>query len=169
MRVLPPAIPFINADVIAQEISGKEGAVADIGAGRILLDRIGQLELERQDFALETTLATKLLAKRIKSWNEMGYDVHLVFFWLPNADLAVQRVADRVSGGGHHVPEETIRRRYVAGLRNLFNLYMPLVSHWRVYDNSAPFTQLIAEQQRGGPEEVELPQLWNTIRSTVIS
>ena len=49
---------------------------------------------------------------------DVGYD--LVYLWLPSADLAVARVADRVRMGGHPRPEETIRRRYHAGLRNFF-------------------------------------------------
>ena len=60
----------------------------------------------------------------------------LVYLWLPSADLAVARVADRVRMGGHHVPEETIRRRYHAGLRNFFRLYMPLATKWQMFDNS---------------------------------
>jgi predicted ABC-type ATPase len=78
----------------------------------------------------------------------------LYYFWLPSADLAVQRVADRVQQGGHHVPEETVRRRYHQSMRNLFDLYMPLADVWNVYLN----------QQRGSPELIargsrETPQL----------
>ena len=39
--------------------------------------------------------------------------------------------------GGHDVPEETILRRYAAGLRNFFSLYQPLANTWRIYDNSS--------------------------------
>ena len=60
----------------------------------------------------------------------------LVFVWLPSADLAVQRVAARVRSGGHDIPEVTIRRRYKAGLQAFFEVYQPLVDHWRLYDNS---------------------------------
>ena len=48
-----------------------------------------------------------------------GYQFHLVFLWLPHPDMAVARVAARVREGGHDVPEETIRRRYEAGLVQL--------------------------------------------------
>jgi predicted ABC-type ATPase len=60
----------------------------------------------------------------------------LYYLWLPTAELAVARVAERVRVGGHHVPEETIRRRYRAGLKNVFRLYCPLADAWRLYDNS---------------------------------
>ena len=60
----------------------------------------------------------------------------MVFLWLQSVELAVSRVVDRVKIGGHSVPEDTIRRRYVAGLRNFFNLYLPMADYWRFYDNS---------------------------------
>ena len=56
--------------------------------------------------------------------------------WLRNVELAISRVTERVRLGGHSVPEETIRRRYKAGLRNFFNLYCPIADFWRFYDNS---------------------------------
>jgi predicted ABC-type ATPase len=56
----------------------------------------------------------------------------------------VARVAERVRLGGHAVPEETIRRRYRAGLRNLFGFYQALTTTWRMYDNSAEEPRLIA-------------------------
>lgn len=46
--------------------------------------------------------------------------------------------AKRVMLGGHAIDEATIRRRYTSGLHNLFSLYMPVVSSWEIYDNSAP-------------------------------
>jgi predicted ABC-type ATPase len=63
---------------------------------------------------------------------------HLFFMWLPSADMAVQRVADRARSGGHHVPEDTIRRRYERGLDNFFKLYRELADKWRFFDNSDP-------------------------------
>ena len=91
---------------------------------------------QRRNFAFETTLAGRSLAPWLSRLIADGYDFHLVFLWLPNADLAVARVADRVRMGGHHVPAETIRRRYQAGLRNFFRLHMPLATKWQMFDNS---------------------------------
>ena len=59
-----------------------------------------------------TFLASRTLAARIPGWQACGYYVGLLFMWLPNADMAVQRVAQRVQSGGHDIPEATIRRRY---------------------------------------------------------
>ena len=58
--------------------------------------------------------------------------------------MAVDRVAARAARGGHGVPEEVIRRRFEAGLRNFERLYKGLVDDWVLYDNSAPRCRLIA-------------------------
>jgi len=74
-----------------------------------------------------------------------GYTAHLVFLWLPSAEFAVDRVAQRVRAGGHNVPPETVHRRYAAGLRNFFTLYQPLVSSWVLYESSGPVPRPVAE------------------------
>jgi predicted ABC-type ATPase len=65
-----------------------------------------------------------------------GYRVTLLFFWLRSSELAIKRVAERVGNGGHDIPEDIIRRRYVSGIKNLFTLYATEVYSWSIYDNS---------------------------------
>lgn len=101
-----------------------------------MLSRIKTLAAEKANFAFETTLASRTFATWIKELKKDKYQFHLVFLWLKNVELAISRVADRVRMGGHFVPEQTIRRRYAAGLRNFFNLYSPLADSWQFYDNS---------------------------------
>lgn len=133
---------FVNADIIAQGLAGFDPESAAWEASRIMLERLDALSEKQQDFAFETTLAARSYVPRIEKWRSEGYCFQLYYFWLPNADLAVQRVADRVQQGGHHVPEETVRHRYRQSLRNLFKLYMPLADVWNIYLN----------EQRGMPE-----------------
>src|SRR6516225_1621380 len=102
---------FVNADVIAQGLSGFDPASAALEAGRIMLDRLHALAKERCDFAFETTLAVRSLVRWFRELQEAGYSIHLVYFWLADPDLAVSRVAERVRMGGHDVPEPTIRLR----------------------------------------------------------
>lgn len=159
--LLPAEMPFVNADMIAQEISGKQGTPADINAGRLLLERVQSLEAQSLDFAFETTLATKMLASRVEGWKLAGYQTHLIFFYLPSPELAIQRVAARVRDGGHDVPEATIRRRFASGLRNFLELYSPLVDSWRLYDNSrGGDPQIIAKQRLTGELIVHDSVLW---------
>lgn len=128
---------FVNADVIAQGLSGLEPEGAAFEAGRIMLERLDELARRRESFAFETTLAGRAYARRISALQGEGYRFHVVFLWLDSPELAVARVADRVRAGGHAVPEDVVRRRYRAGLRNFLELYRPLAEMWQVYDNSS--------------------------------
>jgi predicted ABC-type ATPase len=93
-----------------------------------------------------------------------GYRFHLVYLWLPSIDLALQRVADRVRMGGHHVPEEVVRRRYGKGIHNFFYLYRPLTTEWRFYDNSSGSRpQLIAAGKRVTTTAVRDKRKWESI------
>ena len=128
------------------------------------LQRLHHLTEQRADLAFETTLASRTFASWIKTLTPTGYEFHILFFWLPSADMAVARVRKRVLEGGHHVPEETIRRRYEAGLRNFFRIYRPLAASWRFYDNSVRGERrLIADGARHQPEVVFDQDLWNNV------
>lgn len=155
---------FVNADAIAQGLSGFRPEGAAIEAGRIMLGRLKQLAARRDDFAFESTLASRNLAFWIRDLLRSGYGFHLVFLWLPNADLAVARVAERVRRGGHGVPEETIRRRYTRGLRNFNAIYRPLATSWRLYDNSQSSGARLAAI--GGSvirEEIKDKEIWREV------
>jgi predicted ABC-type ATPase len=111
---------FVNADEIARGLSGFAPEGVAFEAGRIMLHRIRELAAEGADFAFETTLASRHYAGRIKNWKASGYQFHLMFLWLPSAEMAISRVKDRVRRGGHHIPDDTVRNRYRAGLKNSF-------------------------------------------------
>lgn len=128
---------FVNADTIAQGLSAFAPEKAAIQAGRAMLQRIHQLAHEGENFAFETTLASRTFAPWIAGLlKNRDYKFHLAFLMLDSVDLAVSRVAERVKMGGHFVPEETIRRRYQSGLKNFFGLYKDMADSWQLYDNS---------------------------------
>jgi predicted ABC-type ATPase len=131
-------VEFVNADVIAQGLAGFDPEHAALPAGRVMLQRIHELARQRVSFAFEATLAGRSFAPWLADLVRTGYHFHLVFLWLPSADLAVARVADRARLGGHNIPEATVRRRYAAGLRNFFGLYQPISTTWGMHDNSEP-------------------------------
>lgn len=134
---------FVNADLIAAGLSPFAPEQAAVQAGRLMLAAIAQHAARRESFAFETTLSGRGYARHIPQWRASGYFVELFFLSLPHADMAVQRVAERVRQGGHHIPEATIRRRFVAGLELLRTVYQPLVDQWAVYDNAGDEPQLI--------------------------
>lgn len=155
---------FVNADVIARGLSGFEPDRVAFAAGRIMLARLKELAARRGDFAFETTLATRSFAPWLRDLRLSGYDMHLFFLWLSSADLAIARVADRVGMGGHYVPDEVVRRRYLAGIRNFFNLYQPLATTWAVYNNSGPEPRRVAEGLASETIGVYDKDVWETMK-----
>ncbi len=127
---------FVNADLIAAGLSPFAPDLAAFKAGRIMLETIADYARRGESFAFETTLSGLTYAQMIPSWQASGYAVKLIFLSLPNADMAVQRVAARVAQGGHNIPEDTVRRRFVSGIDN-FSRYKLLVNDWQLYDNPA--------------------------------
>lgn len=126
---------FINADLIAAGLAPFAPETAAIRAGRLMLEEIAGSVRRSESFAFETTLAGLSYVPHIKAWRAAGYHVSLFFLALPNAEVAIARVALRVSQGGHRIPEEVIRRRFAAGAQNLETAYKPAVNAWAKYDN----------------------------------
>jgi predicted ABC-type ATPase len=127
---------FVNADTIASGLSAFRPDSAALAAGRIMLGRMRELVRTGANFAFETTLASRSFAPWLRTLAQKGCRIDVLLLWLESADLAAARVAARVRRGGHDVPADVIRRRYGAGLRNPFALYMPLAHGWQVFDNS---------------------------------
>lgn len=156
---------FVNADEIARGLSPFNPEGAAIQAGRLMIERVLQLMKDGHDFAFETTLATRSYIKLIRKAQSVGYFVTLLFFSLPKPEQAVQRVARRVSQGGHNIPLDVIYRRYEAGLKNFFQLYMPVVDFWSFYDNNTCPTLRIASGWRKGEKlEVAEPELFEKMK-----
>lgn len=126
---------FVNADEIARGLSPFNPESVAIEAGRLMIQRIESLVGQRKTFAIETTLATRSYAALVHKVHDLGYNVVLLFFWLPSPEIAVKRVAKRVSEGGHNIPSETIYRRYWLGLQNFFDIFIDIVDSWSFYDN----------------------------------
>ena len=155
---------FVNADEIARGLSPFAPETVAFQAGRIMLQRIEELLPQRVDFAIETTLATRSYAQLVHRAHALGYKVHLIFFFLENEEQAIARVAQRVSNGGHDIPEHDIRRRFKRGIYNLINLYIPICDSALVYNNILTPTRLVARKKNQN-DEVELieTKMWNQL------
>ena len=150
MNILPDLLDckeFVNADEIAKGLSPFKPEEVAVQAGKLMLERIDSLLSQGASFAIETTLATRSYKKLVEQAQSLGYSVQLLFFWLESPEMACQRVAKRVSEGGHDIPVETIYRRYRLGLDNLFNIFIPIVDYWFLYDNNFE-TKLIANSDK---------------------
>jgi predicted ABC-type ATPase len=135
---------FVNADLIAAGLSPFNPESLAIEAGRLMLERIEILARSRVDFGFETTLSGRGHVSLISRLRSKGYRVNLFFLWLPDTNLAVARVLERVRVGGHHIPADVVRRRFKRGIANLFRLYLPLLDSWLIFDNSGEGPKMIA-------------------------
>lgn len=127
---------FVNADLIAAGIAPFAPEGAAIQAGRLMLHELARHFAARVSFAFETTLSGRSYLRSITAWRAAGYEVKLIFLQLHSAEEAIARVALRVQQGGHRIPDEVIRRRFIAGRQNFERWYAPAVNSWVVYDNS---------------------------------
>jgi predicted ABC-type ATPase len=154
---------FVNADEIAKGLSPFQPESAHIAAGRLMIERIKSLMEKGEDFAFETTLATKSYQKLIERAKKNNYHVEMIYFWLNSMDLAINRVKIRVSEGGHGIPEPIIKRRYNSGLKNFFNIYLPIVDTWMFIDNSSRPSEVLA-QAHDGISEVFSQEKWDELK-----
>ena len=134
---------FINADLIAAGLSPFAPDAAAIRAGRVMLQEIENCAARNESFAFETTLSGLGYLRQIRQWRTRGYHISIFFLALPTVELAIERVAERVRQGGHHIPEAIIRRRFTAGKKNFEQRYRNTVDAWALYDNSGEEPVLI--------------------------
>ena len=136
-------LTFINADLIAVGLNPFHPETVAIQAGRLMLSMITDYVDKGDSFAFETTLSGRGYARLIPRWRAQGYRVKIYFLRLSTPEAAIARVRGRVSEGGHHVPDDVVRCRFHAGLRNFERIYRGLVDEWALYDNSGRTTILL--------------------------
>ena len=160
---------FVNSDEFAKGLSPFNPEKASIQASRYMLMKIRYLLKRYQDFAVETTLATRTLLKTVRMAQDAGYTVTLMYFWLKSPELAVERVHARVEAGGPNIPEETIRRRYQVGIDYFFHYYAPVCERWILADNSQIPFRVIAEGTKDEVISIKDEATYSRIRNTAIA
>jgi predicted ABC-type ATPase len=137
---------FVNADEIARGLSPFNPTGPAIAAGRLMVQRIKALVRSGESFALETTCSGRAHAHWLRECKALGWRVTLLFLWLPTSQAALDRVAKRVSEGGHAIPRDVVIRRWKAGAANMRDIYLPLSDIAMIYDNSDAGRVLVAER-----------------------
>lgn len=158
---------FVNADEIARGLSPFNPSSVAIEAGKLMLQRIEDLLGADETFSIETTLATRSYVNLVKRAQAKGYRVCLLFFWLNSPELAMKRVAERVSKGGHDIPQDIIKRRYASGINNLFKLFIPIVDYWAIFDNSETPRKKVAIGGRNADTEIFYRELYENMKDYV--
>jgi predicted ABC-type ATPase len=99
------------------------------------------------DFGFETTLSGRTHLGVIRDLKERAYQVHFFYLWVPSVELALARIRERVSRGGHDVPEAVVRRRFERSITNFLVHYRLLADSWMLFDNSDTRPALIASSK----------------------
>jgi predicted ABC-type ATPase len=136
---------FLNADEIARGLSPLDPTLTAFKAGRLLIEEARTLIAAKASFAIESTLSGKTYVAMIREAKARGYRFLLHYIRIGSSDQAVGRVALRVKLGGHHVPEEDIRRRFDRSRKHFLADYLPLADEWGLWDNHSPPPQKIAD------------------------
>jgi predicted ABC-type ATPase len=142
-------LEFVNVDLIASGLSPFDPERAALKAGRIMLEQIHSLVERGVDFGFETTLSGKTYVKVLEEVNKRGYLIHIFFLWISDVELALERIRLRVRNGGHHIPEDVVRRRFIRSLPNFLRIYKPLANSWVIFDNSGDIPRMIAIEESG--------------------
>jgi len=137
---------FVNADTIAKGISAYNYENVAFEAGRIMLQRLRQLLVQHKDFAFETTLSAKSFIPFLSEAKLNGYKIVIVYFWVESAELAIDRINQRVNEGGHSVKREIVKRRYKRSVHNFRTDYIKIADEWMLFNNSEDEPVLVAKK-----------------------
>ena len=121
---------YVNADEIKKQLD-----CSDLEAAKIAEATREYLLKNREDFTFETVLSTPRNIDLIARAKDAGYQVVCVYILTKDPEINISRVRNRVKGGGHGVPEEKVRERFVRALR-LFPKLFAICDELYVFDNS---------------------------------
>lgn len=139
---IPKSMSRINPDETLRENGGDWQKVEDQKrAGKIALERIDELFRKRKSFNQETTLTGRVALRNIKRAHQLGYRIFLYYVGVKNEEVALERIAHRMSLGGHSISEEAVRRRFRSSLEN-FSRALDYCEQAIVFDNTQEFVQL---------------------------
>jgi predicted ABC-type ATPase len=146
---------FINADLIAQGVSPFSPESAAVRAGRLMLQEIDHSARRGVDFGFETTLSGRAHLNLIRFLKHHRYTVSIFYLWLPAVEVALSRVRERVSGGGHGIPEQIVRRRFDRSIRNFLTLYLKVADSWTLFNNSSKMPSVIAFEKESKLRKID--------------
>ena len=135
---------FLNADEIAKSLSAENPGAKKISAGRLFFRKLNEAVAQNKSLLIESTLSGRYLQKLSETWRNQNYQITIIFLFVETPEILIERIAERVKKGGHFVPDEDVRRRFVRGKRNFWKLYKTLADKWLLYYNMEDNFQLVA-------------------------
>jgi predicted ABC-type ATPase len=145
-------LEFLNADDIAKEICPENIESVRITAGRKVLKKLDNLFESKKSFAIETTLAGNNHIETIKKAKELKYNIALIYSFVENPEICINRIKVRVLNGGHNIPDEDVIRRFYRSKNNFWNKYKDIVDEWNLFYNGVSDYILVAKQELNGIE-----------------
>ncbi len=126
---------FLNADEIAKSINPNNLETVKITAGKEVLKQFQNILESGKNLAMETTLSGIFHLKMIENAKSYGYKIVLIYTFLNNPKVCINRIKVRVKMGGHNIPDADVYRRYKRSKNNFLNLYNKKVDEWGLYYN----------------------------------
>ena len=143
-QLAPTGLSFVNADILAKQLYPHAPENHSYDAAMLAEQMRLQLLQEGRSFCFETVFSHPSKVDFVAQAKTMGYEIILVFIHLDTVILNQARIAQRVSEGGHHVPDEKVINRIPRVLK-LIRQALPLCNQAYILDNSRvdnPFQQL---------------------------
>ena len=129
-------IIFINADLIARQIAPENPEARSYEAAAIAAKLRSSFLHKGLSFCFETVFSHPSKIDFVAEAKSLGYEIILVYIHLQSTELNLARIAQRVSEGGHNVPEEKVLARIPRTMGYIHDV-LPLVDIARIYDNSS--------------------------------
>ena len=136
----------------------------ELKRGRAALARMNDLLSSCRSFAVESTLSGRAHLSLIARARALGYCIILIYSFVDSVDACIARIAMRVQAGGHFVPDEDVRRRYLRSKRNFLNVYSPVADEWMLYYNGDSVPVLVAHGGRLDETHVVSPRLMDRFK-----
>lgn len=159
---------FLNADEIAKKLDEKGYKNVMIKAGREFFSRLQVSIRSRKNIVVETTLSGSYINKVAKRALEQGYQLKVIYIFVDDDNICVDRVRSRVLKGGHDVPEEDIRRRFHRSIQNFWKNFIPISNYWMLLYNGDESYQQVALglENTYSVENINLFTLFQSILTT---
>ena len=147
---------FLNADEIAKKLEESGNLYPLIKGGRIFFTRLYEYLDKGESLIVETTLSGSYVKRVIEKARKKLYKVKIIYIFLDNAELCVERVKIRVLKGGHDVETEDIKRRFYRSKNNFWEKLIKISDEWiLLYNGSEGFQQVAI----GNSEEYSIENL----------
>jgi len=144
---------FLNADEIAKSLSAENPAGKKISAGKLFFRKLNEAVAQNKSLLIESTLSGRYLQKLFETWRKQDYRITIIFLYAESPEILIERIAERVKKGGHFVPDEDVRRRFLRGKHNFLNVYKNLADSWSLIYNSEGTFHHVA---LGKDEQIEI-------------